>query len=44
MRFMAIVKATKDSESGMLPSKELLAEMIIRLRWAAAQERSGGSR
>ena len=27
MRFMAIVKATKDSESGMLPSKELLAEM-----------------
>lgn len=27
MRFMAIVKATKDSESGMLPRKELLAEM-----------------
>ena len=27
MRFMAIVKATKDSEAGMLPSKELLAEM-----------------
>ncbi len=27
MRFMAIVKATKDSESGMLPGKELLAEM-----------------
>ncbi len=27
MRFMAIVKATKDSEAGALPSKELLAEM-----------------
>jgi hypothetical protein len=27
MRFMAIVKATKDSESGALPSKELLAAM-----------------
>jgi hypothetical protein len=27
MRFMAIVKATKDSEAGVLPSKELLAEM-----------------
>ena len=27
MRFMIIVKATKDSESGILPSKELLTEM-----------------
>ena len=27
MRFMAIIKATKDSESGKLPSKEMLAEM-----------------
>src|SRR5260370_32177858 len=27
MRFMAIVKATKDCEAGALPSKELLAEM-----------------
>src|SRR5246127_341279 len=27
MRFMVIVKATKSSEAGMLPSKELLAEM-----------------
>ena len=27
MRFMAIVKATKDSEAGILPSKELLAAM-----------------
>ena len=27
MRFMAIIKATKDSEAGMLPSKEMLAEM-----------------
>jgi len=27
MRFMAIVKATKDSEAGVLPSKELLAAM-----------------
>ena len=27
MRFMAIVKATKDSEAGALPSKELLAAM-----------------
>ena len=27
MRFMAIVKATKDSEAGKMPSKELLAAM-----------------
>lgn len=27
MRFMIIVKATKDSEAGMMPSKQLLAEM-----------------
>ena len=27
MRFMVIVKATKDSEAGVLPSTELLAEM-----------------
>ena len=27
MRFMMIVKATKDSEAGVLPSEELLAEM-----------------
>ena len=27
MRFMVIVKATKDSEAGVLPSQELLAEM-----------------
>ena len=27
MRFMAIVKATKDSEAGKLPSEELLAAM-----------------
>jgi hypothetical protein len=27
MRFMAIVKATKDSEAGIMPSKELLAAM-----------------
>ena len=27
MRFMLIVKATKDSEAGVLPSQELLAEM-----------------
>jgi hypothetical protein len=27
MRFMVIVKATKDSEAGVLPSRELLAEM-----------------
>src|SRR5712664_1567122 len=27
MRFMAIVKATKESEAGVLPSKELLAAM-----------------
>ena len=27
MRFMVIVKATKDSEAGILPSEELLAEM-----------------
>jgi len=27
MRFMAIVKATRDSEAGALPSKELLAAM-----------------
>jgi hypothetical protein len=27
MRFMAIVKATEDSEAGVLPSKELLAAM-----------------
>jgi hypothetical protein len=27
MRFMVIVKASKESEAGVLPSKELLAEM-----------------
>lgn len=27
MRFMIIVKATKDSEAGVMPSEELLAEM-----------------
>ena len=27
MRFMMIVRATKDSEAGVLPSKELVAEM-----------------
>jgi hypothetical protein len=27
MRFMVIVKATRDSEAGVLPTKELLAEM-----------------
>ncbi|HVP88439.1 MAG TPA: YciI family protein, partial [Casimicrobiaceae bacterium] len=27
MRFMVIVKATKNSEAGALPTKELLAEM-----------------
>jgi hypothetical protein len=27
MRFMVIVKATKDSEAGVMPSRELLAEM-----------------
>ena len=27
MRFMVIVKATKNSEAGMLPSQELLTEM-----------------
>ena len=27
MRFMVIVKANKDSEAGVLPTKELLAEM-----------------
>ncbi len=27
MRFMVIVKASKDSEAGVLPSKELLTEM-----------------
>lgn len=27
MRFMAIVKASKDSEAGVMPSHELLAEM-----------------
>jgi hypothetical protein len=27
MRFMVIVKANKDSEAGVLPSKELLSEM-----------------
>jgi hypothetical protein len=27
MRFMVIVKASKDSEAGVLPSRELLAEM-----------------
>src|SRR6267154_4979168 len=27
MRFMVIVKANKDSEAGVLPSKELLTEM-----------------
>ena len=27
MRFMIVVKADKNSEAGMMPSKELLAEM-----------------
>lgn len=27
MRFMVLVKATKDSEAGVLPSQKLLAEM-----------------
>ncbi len=27
MRFMIIIKATKDSEAGLLPSQELIAEM-----------------
>ena len=27
MRFMVIVKATEDSEAGVMPSTELLAEM-----------------
>src|SRR5687768_14777524 len=27
MRFMVIVKATKDSEAGVMPSEQLLAEM-----------------
>src|SRR5262245_40260444 len=27
MRFMVMIKATKDSEAGKLPSEELLAEM-----------------
>jgi hypothetical protein len=27
MRFMAIVKATKDSENGVMPSEQLLADM-----------------
>ena len=27
MRFMVIVKANKDSEAGVLPSQEMLAEM-----------------
>src|SRR5437773_799469 len=27
MRFMVIVKASKDSEAGMMPTKELLTEM-----------------
>lgn len=27
MRFMVIIKATKDSEAGMMPSEQLLAEM-----------------
>lgn len=27
MRFMAIVKATKDSEAGKMPSEELLSAM-----------------
>lgn len=27
MRFMVLVKATKDSEAGVMPSKELLTEM-----------------
>ena len=28
MRFMVLVKATRDSEAGVMPSKQLLAEMI----------------
>jgi hypothetical protein len=28
MRFMAIVKASKDSEAGVLPSEEMLTEMM----------------
>ena len=27
MRFMVLVKASKDSEAGVMPSKELLTEM-----------------
>lgn len=27
MRFMIIIKATKDSEAGVMPSEQLLAEM-----------------
>ena len=27
MRFMVMVKATKDSEAGVMPSEQLLAEM-----------------
>jgi hypothetical protein len=27
MRFMVLVKATKDSEAGVMPSKQLLTEM-----------------
>ena len=27
MRFMVLVKATKDSEAGVMPSEEMLAEM-----------------
>ena len=28
MRFMVLVKATRDSEAGVMPSKQMLAEMI----------------
>ncbi len=28
MRFMIIVKATKDSEAGVMPSEQLLTEML----------------
>ncbi|MDP9130010.1 MAG: YciI family protein, partial [Candidatus Binatota bacterium] len=27
MRFMILIKATKDSEAGVMPSEQLLAEM-----------------
>jgi hypothetical protein len=29
MRFMIIVKATKDTEAGVMPEEQLIAEMAI---------------